>query len=448
MRVLILGAGEVGRHLARSLSSDANVVLLDADPHALAVAEEELDVLVMEGNATHRDALEGAEVREADLVISVAGEDSVNVAASVLAKNLGARRAVARVDDPGFYRGALGVERDVAGIDACVCASRLVGVDLLRLVNRVEVGWTSTFVGGAVHVGVIELGDDSPVAGGPVGSLGTEAASITRAVLRGDSIRLPSEVASLEAGDRVILAGPPVGVASVARGMRASGSNRVVLVGGGDVGLQLARALSALTREVSIVEESRERCETLASILDKTTILHGNGTNLAFLREEQIGRAETALAVTGSDEVNLMSSLLSNELGVEHTFALVHRPGYSSVYAHLGIDGTTSAHEVLSNTLQWLLPGRTVVSSATLPDSDWSILELRVPHHLPRQLRVRDLSLGASTRILGVLPHSDPTIAPEANPVLSGGEHLLVACPIRDRRSAERGVTRLETKNG
>ncbi len=320
MRVLILGAGEVGRHLARSLSSDANVVLLDADAHALAIAEDELDVLVMEGNATHRDALEAAEVKRADLVISVAGEDAVNVAACVLAKNLGARRAVARVDDPGFYRGPLGVERGVAGIDACVCASRLVGVDLLRLVNRVEVGWTSTFVGGAVHVGVVEIGEDSPVAGGPIGRLGTEAASITRAVLRGDSIRLPSEVTSLEAGDRVILGGPPVGVAAVARSMRGRGSNRVVVVGGGDVGLQLARALSALTREVSIVEESRDRCEALASDLPKTTILHGNGTNLSFLREEQIGLAETALAVTGSDEVNLMASLLSNELGVEHTF--------------------------------------------------------------------------------------------------------------------------------
>ncbi len=126
----------------------------------------------------------------------------------------------------------------------------------------------------------------------------------------------------------------------------------------------------------------------------------------------------------------------------------MHRPGYSSVYAHLGIDGTTSAHEVLSSTLQWLLPGRTVVSSSTLPDSDWSVLELRVPHNLPRQLRVRDLSLGASTRLLGVLPSTDPHIASEANPVLMGGEHLLVACPIRDRRTAERGVSRLESGSG
>ncbi len=447
MRVMILGAGEVGRHLARSLSNEANVVLLDANAQALAIAEEELDVLVMEGNATHRDALEAAEVKRADLVISVTGEDAVNVAASVLAKHLGARRAVARVDDPGFYRGPLGVERGVAGIDACVCASRLVGVDLLRLVNRVEVGWTSTFVGGAVHVGVVEIGEDSPVASGPLGRLGTEAASITRAVLRGDSVRLPSEVSSLEVGDRVVLGGPPVGVAAVARSMRGRGSNRVVIVGGGDVGLQLARALSALTREVSIVEGSRERCEALASELVKTTILHGNGTNLAFLREEQVGLAETALAVTGSDEVNLMSSLLSSELGADHTFALVHRPGYASVYAHLGIDGTTSAHEVLSSTLQWLLPGRTVVSSATLPDSDWSILELRVPPNLPRQLRARDLSLGASSRILGVLPSDDPHISSEANPLLRGREHLLVACPIRDRRTAERGVARLESND-
>lgn len=441
MRVLILGAGDVGRHLARSLSRDANVVLLDRDPHALSIAEDELDVLVLHGDATHRHALEQAEVSRADLVISVAGTDAVNVAAGVLAKNLGARRVVARVDDPGFYRGNLGVEREVAGIDACVCSSRLVGVDLLRLVNQVEVGWTYTFVGGAVHVGVVEVNETSPLVGETLGRVGGESSRYARAVLRGSSIRMPQELSSVEVGDRVVLAGPPVEVARVARKIRGRDRDRVVIIGGGAVGLQLGRALSTLSRELSIVELSRDRCEELARELPGATILHGDGTNLAFLREERIGSAETSLAVTGSDEVNLMASLLGGELGTEYTFALVHRPGYASVYAHLGISGTASDHEVLASTLQWLLPGRTVVRAASVPESDWEILELRVPHRLGRSLRVRDLALGATVRMLGVLPADDPTIATETNPVLAGGEHLLVAAPANERRGVERRLS-------
>ena len=445
MRLLILGAGEVGRHLARSLSHEANVVLLDSDSAALAIAEEELDVLVMEGDATHRHTLEQAEVADADLVVSVAGHDSVNVAAGVLAKNLGARRVAARVDDPGFYRGPQGVEREVAGIDACVCSSRLVGVDLLRLVNEVEVGWTATFVGGATHVCVVEVGETTPLLGESVNR--SSASSLTRGILRGTGLRMPHECPTLEVGDRIVLAGPPVDVAAEARILQGSEPRRVVVIGGGAVGLQLARALSDISRDLSIVEGSRRRCEELAAVLPKTTVLHGDGTNLSFLREERVGAAGTVLAVTGSDEVNLMASLLSGELGTDHTFALVHRPGYASVYAHLGINGTSSAHEVLATTIQWLLPDRTIVRARSIPDSEWEVLELRLPYNLGRTLRARDVSLGAHGRILAVLDHDEPTIKSEANPPLTGGEHLLVAAPANERRTIARSVAALGGSN-
>ena len=215
-------------------------------------------------------------------------------------------------------------------------------------------------------------------------------------------------------------------------------------MGGGDVGLQLARTLAALTRDVRIVESERQRCEELARMLPSVTVLHGDATNLAFLREERIGLAEFVLSVTGSDEINLMSSLLSREVGARHTFALAHRPGYAAVYQHLGIEGTTSAHEILARTLQWLLPRRHIVGAAELPGLEWELLELRVPARLRRTITVRDLSLGSSTVPLAVLAAAKPVLGRDVGGRLEGGEHLIVIAPKGAASDIERALKRTE----
>lgn len=444
MRVVILGAGEVGRHLARSLSTEAEVILVDADADALGVAEDELDVLTLTGDVTHRHVLEQAEIKRADLCVSVTGYDSVNVSAAVLAKSAGAVRVVARVDDPGFYRAEEGVEKNVSGIDACVCASRLIGGELLRLVTSIDTRFATSLVGGAVHAALIELDDGSPVRGRAPTELRTRGDALVRAVVRGTTVRAASEVSALDDGDRIVIVGTPVAVAEMARTVRHHQGGRAVLMGGGDVGLQLARTLAALTRDVRVVESERQRCEELARILPSVTVLHGDATNLGFLREERVGLAEFVLSVTGSDEINLMASLLSRELGARHTFALAHRPGYAAVYQHLGIEGTTSAHEILARTLQWLLPRRHIVGATDLPGLDWELLELRVPARLRRTLSVRDLSLGSSTVPLAVLAASKPTLHPDVGGRLEGGEHVIVVAPKGAAGDIERALKRTE----
>jgi trk system potassium uptake protein len=442
MRVIVLGAGEVGRHLARALSAEAEVIIVDSDPNALAIAEDELDVLTLRGDVTHRQVLAQAEVGRADLCVSVTGHDAVNVSAAVLAKSAGAVRVVARVDDPGFYRANEGVEKNVSGIDACVCASRLIGGELLRLVTSIDTRFTTSLVGGAVHAALIELDEDSPVKGRAPTDLRTRGDALVRAVMRGTTIRAASEVSALDDGDRIIIVGTPVAVAEMARTVSLHEGGRAVLMGGGDVGVQLARTLAALTRDIRIVESERPRCEELARLLPSVTVLHGDATNLAFLRDERMGLAELVLSVTGSDEINLMASLLSRELGARHTFALAHRPGYAAVYQHLGIDGTTSAHEILARTLQWLLPRRNIVGTAELPGLDWELLELRVPARLRRTLSVRDLSLGSSTVPLAVLAAGKPTLGPDVGARLEGGEHVIVAAPKGSTGDIERALKR------
>jgi trk system potassium uptake protein TrkA len=291
---------------------------------------------------------------------------------------------------------------------------------------------------------MIEVADDSSVKGQSPAGLRSRGGAHVRAVVRGSTVRAASEVSALDDGDRVVVVGSPVAVAEMTHDMKQHREGRAVLMGGGDVGFQLARTLGALTRDVRVVESERQRCEELSRMLPDVTVLHGDSTNLAFLREERVGMAELVLAVTGSDEVNLMASLLSRELGAQHTFALAHRPGYAAVYSHLGIDGTTSAHEVLASTLQWLLPRRRIVTSASLPGLDWELLELRVPATLRRTLTVRDLSLGATTVPLAVLAATRPAVRSDMNGRLEGGEHLIVLAASGASSDIERALRRVE----
>ncbi len=442
MRALILGAGEAGRFLAASLSQEAEVVLVDNDAVALAEAEETLDVLLVQGDVTHRRVLERAEAHHADVAVAVTGVDAINVAAAVMAKAAGVGRTIARVDDPGFYHGQEGLERDVAGIDACICASRLVGRELLRLVGSVDVGFSTSLGGGAAHVALVGLDEASPLRGEAPGKLRSRNEAVVRAVLRGGTLRASHELDSLEEGDRVLVVGTPLAATAMVQRARASSRARVALVGGGDVGLQLANLFATLVDDVRLVERARARCEDLAQLAPDVTVLHGDGTNLSFLREERIGSADSMLAVTGSDEVNLMSSLLAHELGVAHTFALVHRPGYTSVYEHLGISGTTSAHEVVARTLHGLLPGRVLVNASTLAGTDLELLELRVPT-LRRPLSPRSLPLGAGTQVVAVVDHDEITRLHDPNSEVRGGEHVVAVAPVHVRREILRGLQRL-----
>lgn len=440
MRVIVLGAGEVGRHVCRALSDDADIVVVDCESQALGIAEDELDVMTLRGNATHRSVLEQAETPRADLVLALTGNDAVNVTASILAKTLGARQVVARVDDPGFYAGRQGLERDIAGIDACVCASRLICAELLRRVTSIQASFTDAFVGGSFQAAVLQVTEDSPILVRPA----SHGSALLRGVIRGATVRANVEVAALQSGDQVLLVGPPEGVAADAGLIAPRRGSRAVLIGGGDVGLQMARSLEGVVSDVRIIEPSRIRCEELARLLPRATILHGDGTNLPFLREERIGVAEFVLSVTGSDEVNLMASLLSRELGAKHTFALVHRPGYAPVYEQLGIEGTTSGHENLANAIRWLLPDRWVVGEAALPGIDGSLFEVRVPTGLSRAIDPRDLPLVSGALVLAV---ADPlTSEPRlVSAPLRGGEHVILAAASGSRRALERGLARLRS---
>jgi trk system potassium uptake protein TrkA len=441
MRVVVIGAGDVGAYLARVLSKQGSeVILLDRSSEALARAEEEVDALALQGDATFRHVLTEAQVKRADLVIAVTGSDDTNLVAAALASSVGARRTVARVDAPGFYAQNAGIEQHVLGVHSVLCASRLVSAELLRLVRTLDVTYVGNLVGNAVQVCLVPVTDDAPVAGKAVASIKVESGAGVRGVVRDGALRGPETVSQLEAGDALLMAGPPSGVTLALSKIRAMhGRRRAVVVGGGDVGFHLAETLSQSERRVQVIERDRDRCTFLAERLTETNVIHGDGTSMSCLRDEQVDTADYLLAVTRADEVNLMVTLMGAHLGVDRTFALVHRPGYSDVYAQLGIQGTAGAHDVIARTVDWLLPHPGALVRQSLAGTGHEIIELVVPAKPTRSMRVSELPMPQGALLVGIA-RSLQSIVPDGHGDVKGGDHLIIAAPSGSVNRVERRI--------
>ena len=447
MRVVVLGAGEVGTHVGRELSQEGNdVVLVDRRADALSRAEESLDALALAGDATHWAVLEAAEVGRADLVVAVTGSDEVNVVAAALSAKLGARRTVARVDSPSFYRTGGGVERGVLGIHSLLCASRLVSEELLRLVEQLDARYVGNFCGNALQVALMPVLDGSQALGRSPQDLKLPKGVTVAGLVRDSAWRPVADLNRLEIDDALVLSGTPISVASAVQYVRASREGqRAVVVGGGDVGYQLCRMLSSGDRRVQVIERDRSRCEVLSESLRGVDVIHGDGTSISCLRDEHVESADYLAAVTRADEVNLMVSLLAHDIGVPRAFALVHRPGYADVYAHLGVRGTAGTHDVIAKMVRWLRPQRGALATVPLPGTGHHLFEFQISEYLPKPLALEELGLPPEAAVVGLA--RDGANAGLASGRVQALDNLVIAAPVTAARQLEKRMSRVGGKS-
>ncbi|MCU0662697.1 MAG: Trk system potassium transporter TrkA [Myxococcota bacterium] len=431
MRTVVLGAGEVGSHVCRELSSvGTDIVLVDRDKGALAKAEESLDVLTVHGDVTHRSVLAAAEIERADLAVAVTGDDAVNIVAAGLCASLGARRTAARVDDPHFLQGEAGVEAGVLGIHSLLCGARLVSEELLRLVEQQDAVYVGHLCANAVQVCVMPVTAHSELSGKRVVEVRHGDRVSIPAVVRDGVLRLAAEIPLLEVDDALVLTGPPAAVAaSLSRLSHGKDRRRAVVVGGGEVGLSTARLLIGAFIDVKLVEQDRHRCEELAALLPKAEIVHGDGTSLSFLRDERIEDASFLVAATKADEVNLMVSLLAKDIGVPRTVALVHRPGYSDVYAHLGLRGAVGPHEVIARIASWLAPTRKTGAHSMVTGTGHALVEIAIESPPSSVLFLKDIALPPDSYVVA-MARGNACLFAEESPRLALGDRLVVACPL------------------
>ena len=334
MKIIILGAGQVGASVAESLVSEQNdITVVDVEPLRLRALQDRLDLRTVAGSASHPSVLMEAGIDDADLLIAVTQSDETNlVACKLAARMFNVPRRIARIRATDFLDDPKVLGPDGFDVDLSICPEQVLTDYIVKLVEFPEALQVLDFAGGQVSLVAVRAYQGGPMVGRPVKEIRGHIPSIdTRvvAIFRRDGAIMPDGDTVIEDGDEVFCLAATDNIRQVMKELRRMDQpvKRVMIAGGGNIGLRLARALEA-DYSVRLIEHNKRRCDVLAAKLNRALVLNGDATDEELLGQENIAEMDLFVAVTNDDENNIMSSLLAKKMGARRVVALINRRSY------------------------------------------------------------------------------------------------------------------------
>ncbi len=423
MKIIVCGAGQVGTGIAERLSAEGNdVSIIDASEALVERANEVLEVRAIHGNAAHPDVLEMAGAPDADMLVAVTLHDEVNMVSCQVAHTLfNVPTRIARVRAQSYLDSKYGelFSREALAIDHIISPEIEVGTTVLRRLELPGAFDTAGFVDQEVMAIGIFCGPDCPVLATPLHQLSElfpDLPAVIVAIVRNGIIKVPHGEDVLEEGDEAYLIMPSSQVGRTLQifGHEEKQARRIVIVGGGNIGLYLAKSLEKLqpNARVKVIEGSRARAVQIAEQLDKVIVLHGSGLSEDMLREAEIASADAVVAVTNDEQVNLLTSALAKQLGCQSSLALINSANYSGLIRSLGIDAQINPRSVtVSRVLQHVRRGR-IQRVHSIHNGAGEIIEAEVLETAPiLEKPLRDIKLADGVRV-GIIVRDGKLLQP------------------------------------
>ncbi|HXF68151.1 MAG TPA: Trk system potassium transporter TrkA [Burkholderiales bacterium] len=357
MRIVILGAGQVGSTVAESLVSEANdITVVDIEPARLKKLQDRLDLRTVTGNAAHPAVLEQAGARDADMLLAVTQSDETNMVACKLAATLfNIPTKIARIRSADYLSHPEIFSPENFAVDHSICPEQILCDYIAKLLDFPESLQVLEFAGGKVSLAAVRAYHGGPLVGREIQYLRRHMPQIEAriaAIYRHDSPIAPEGGTVIEAGDEVFLIAATENIRNVLRELRRMDQpvKRVMIGGGGNIGRRLAKAIES-RYEVKIIEHSKAGAERLAAELDRTLVLAGDVTDEELLEAENIPEMDVFCALTNDDETNIMSALLAKRHGVRKVIALINRSSYVNLLQAGQIDIAISPAQATIGTL-------------------------------------------------------------------------------------------------
>ncbi len=441
MNIIIIGAGEVGYYLSELLSNQGHAVtVIESNPDRALRVDEDLDVRVVRGNGSTAGILMDAHVSTCDFFLAMTSDDRVNLISCSLAKKICQKvSTVARIHDQIYADNSLINYQLHFGIDNLLNPEALSAVELAKEIRNPGRVAVENFARGQIEVQQVRVSNRSKLIGKTLKEIRLDPRLRIGYLQRNERVELPTADSKIENADLITLFGHPEALFEARPRFDPASkveSVRVVLFGGTETAIALIRLLSNPRFKIRVIEKDRQTCQDLAERFPHVTIIHGDGTSLRLLEQEQIGAADYFIACTKRDEDNIMTCLQTNKLGTSHVQLLLNKSDYQKVLENLkqtlGVEMVVSPRLATANEVLRSISTKPSIELASLQDGLARILEIRISQSSPGiGKKIRDLQLPPGSVILALL-HKYQAKVPGAEDILLAGDRVVAV--VREER--------------
>ena len=409
MKIVIAGAGEMGSHLAKMLSGNGHdITIVDKDPKALDDVGSLADIITIEGDSTAFATLRKASVRKCDLFIAVNHEENDNIVAATLAKQLGAKKSIARIDNEEYLEPNNKEIFIEMGIDYLFYPEKVAASEVINLLGHTSTTEYVDFSSGKLSLVVFRLDPTSSLIGRKLSGFSEEEGLLayrTVAITRSGQTIIPRPDECFMDGDTVYVIARQDAVREV---MEFSGQSSIeiknmMILGGSRIGIQIAAALQDDVN-VKLVDYSADWAYRLAEVLERTLIINEDGRNTEAMMEEGLSNMDAFVAVTGRSETNILTAMLAKRLGVKKVIAEVENLNYINLAESIGIDTIINKKLVTASNIFRFTMSTDVQAIKCLTGSDAEVLEFIVKPNSPAtKSRIRDMDFPDDAIIGGIV---------------------------------------------
>ena len=377
MRIVIIGAGQVGSFLARELSNDHDVVVIENNKERSEKIRDNLDVLSIFGEGDNPEILKQAGLDESDILLSVSGDDRTNVLSTLYANNLNLKNIICRIRNSTYidYPGLLNNENI-----SVVSPSEIISEKLSILISAPFAWKAETFANGKVELFKLRVEEGTEIVDKMLKDLEPASSWIFVGIGRGGSIKIPSGETIIRAGDYVYALGDPAVLKRLKKlfNLKIEKIKSAIIIGGGRLGRRVAHTLLDLDISVKLIENDSERAELVAEEIPEITVFRGDATDADTLREAGVESTDYLAALTGDDEENVLSALLAKNLGVKRSTVLYTNPDYIDVLEAIGVDRAISVRLAVANEILSMLHIGGVANIALVEEGRGEVLEFDI----------------------------------------------------------------------
>lgn len=443
MKIVIGGAGEVGFHLAKWLSKEMqDVIVIDTDKEKLNFIETHLDVLVFRGDITSFETLRSIRIDEADIFITVTQLQNTNLTAALIAKKLGAKKTIARVNNPEFLRRENAVPVQRMGIDVLISPEQLAATEIHELVEESAFNTMHSFANGELKLLGTVLDKDCKVLDRQVRDVIDVSKETPHfmpiAIIRQNPEKgvyetiIPRGDTEYKLHDQIYFIVLKHATAKIYNllGKKQEFYKNVIVLGGGSIGKKSVMLLKKSKHNVKLIESDRNRAFDLADEMSDVLIINGDGRDGDLLDEEGISNSDAFIAVTGSSEANIMSCLVAKSKGVKKTIALVENMDYIHLSQEVGISAFINKKLLAADNIIRYIRKGDIVDVAGLSDVNAEVMEFKIDEFSPVVNKtLKEIKLPKESIVGGIVRKNEGLIPTGDFKILSGDRIVVLVKP-------------------